>query len=181
MQPALPSTPEAPTSFTPEHTYEYPYPPVPEVFHSYGPTLGPYTYLPPELDYALPTLAARYTWLDEVVMNEYGTSCMPFGHPALVQTVITLLWGDKQYQQYLDVERKNLTPIIIFAGTILYQVLDEYSNGIFLPQDFSTRTNGLLHRKLHSHMTTLQDIELEPYNKLLEDIHAQGAEMLGAC
>ncbi|KAI5991667.1 hypothetical protein F5J12DRAFT_786313 [Pisolithus orientalis] len=69
MQPALTSAPEAPTCFAPEYTYEYTYPPIPEVPHSYshvqqgqcgGSTLGPYMYLPPELNYALPTLATRF-------------------------------------------------------------------------------------------------------------------------
>ncbi|KIO01512.1 hypothetical protein M404DRAFT_28553 [Pisolithus tinctorius Marx 270] len=82
VQPALPGTPEAPTYFTPEHAYEYPYPPMPEVSHSYGPTLGPYTYLPPELDYAPPTLAARFMRSMAPHPTPYS---IPLQHPELAQ------------------------------------------------------------------------------------------------
>ncbi|KAI6000972.1 hypothetical protein F5J12DRAFT_784221 [Pisolithus orientalis] len=41
--------------------------------------------------------------------NEYGTSWVPFSLPALIQTVVTLLWGNKQCKWYLDINRNSST------------------------------------------------------------------------
>ncbi|KAI6123490.1 hypothetical protein EDD16DRAFT_654355 [Pisolithus croceorrhizus] len=144
----------------------------------------------------VPVLCSDFTWLDSDfmvclfhIMNcvSYDpTSRMswvrlrvPFGHMALTQIVLNLLWGEKQYWRYLPVGNTDLTRVIVFAGTILHQVLDEYAGGTFSAQEFNARTSGALYKTLYTRAVSLEGCALASYIKLMEDLHAQGAEMLG--
>ncbi|KAI6115798.1 hypothetical protein EV401DRAFT_50874 [Pisolithus croceorrhizus] len=125
----------------------------------------------------VPVLCSDFTWLDSDFM--LGTTRVPFGHMALTQIVLNLLWGEKQYWRYLPVGNTDLTRVIVFAGTILHQVLDEYAGGTFSAQEFNARTSGALYKTLYTRAVSLEGCALASYIKLMEDLHARGAEMLG--
>lgn len=127
----------------------------------------------------VPILCSDFTWLDGDFTDECGTSRVPFGHTALTQIVLNLLWGEKQYWRYLQVGNTDLTRVIAFAGTILHQVLDEYAGGTFSAQEFNARTSGALYKTLYTRAVSLEGRALASYIKLMEDLHARGAEMLG--
>ncbi|KIK14187.1 hypothetical protein PISMIDRAFT_17478, partial [Pisolithus microcarpus 441] len=127
----------------------------------------------------VPILCSDFTWLDGDFTDECGTSRVPFGHTALTQIVLNLLWGEKQYWRYLQVGNTDLTWVIAFAGTILHQVLDEYAGGTFSAQEFNARTSGALYKTLYTRAVSLEGRALASYIKLMEDLHARGAEMKG--
>ncbi|KAI6166408.1 hypothetical protein EDD17DRAFT_1786436 [Pisolithus thermaeus] len=127
----------------------------------------------------VPVLCLDFTWLDGDFMDELGMTQVPFGHMALMQIVLNLLWGKKQYWCYLPVGNTDLTRVIVFTGTILHQVLDEYAGGTFSAQEFNVRMSGTLYKTLYTCAVSLEGCALASYIKLMEDLHAQGAEMLG--
>ncbi|KAI5993808.1 hypothetical protein F5J12DRAFT_858247 [Pisolithus orientalis] len=77
---------------------------------------------------------------------------VPFGHPALVQLVLNLLWGEKQYCRFVDTE--------------------EYSSRMFLALEFSLKDNHAIHRSITHRIMNLQGTELLDYTMLVDDLIA---------
>ncbi|KAI5998341.1 hypothetical protein F5J12DRAFT_849765 [Pisolithus orientalis] len=84
---------------------------------------------------------------------------VPFGHPALVQLILNLLWGEKQYL------------VIALAGMAFR---------MFLALEFSLKDNHAIHQSITRHIMNLQGTELLDYTMLVNDLIAQGKEMIEA-
>ncbi|KAI6098241.1 hypothetical protein EDD16DRAFT_1718087 [Pisolithus croceorrhizus] len=96
----------------------------------------------------------------------------PFSHSALVQLVLNVLWGERQYWRYLIPGEKDLTAIMVFAGTALQLVLNEYISGTFATLEFNTRANRSAYNELNHHLASLQGEDLACYSALTENIFA---------
>ncbi|KAI5996614.1 hypothetical protein F5J12DRAFT_785395 [Pisolithus orientalis] len=70
-------------------------------------------------------LLKDFMWLDETKMVQIlslfdyaannSIAVVPFGHPALVQLVLNLLWGEKQYCRFVNIEQRDLKVVIALA------------------------------------------------------------------
>ncbi|KAI6022132.1 hypothetical protein PISMIDRAFT_11846 [Pisolithus microcarpus 441] len=125
-------------------------------------------------------LLENFSWIDETHhLDDGSVSQVPFSHPAVIQVVIILLWGEKNYWRFIDVEHKNINPTVVFTGIVLQQALQEYSTGIFSPQELNARASRSSYDSLHSRLLSLRGGELERYNLLVDDLFTRGDEMLG--
>ncbi|KAI6149799.1 hypothetical protein BKA82DRAFT_4353882 [Pisolithus tinctorius] len=107
MQPALTSMPEV------SHSYPYV-----QQGQCGGSTLGPYTYLPPELDYALPTLAARFVHSVAPHLTQYS---VPLQHTKLAQR---WLWpGEMTPNEAQEVHEITINARTGLKGILLSQNL----------------------------------------------------------
>ncbi|KAI6000153.1 hypothetical protein F5J12DRAFT_846345 [Pisolithus orientalis] len=97
---------------------------------------------------------------------------VPFGHPALVQLVLTLLWGEKQYCRFVDIKQRDLKVVIALTGMALQLVLREYSSRMFSALDFSLKDNHAIHQSITCHIMNLQGTELMDYTILVDDLIA---------
>ena len=104
---------------------------------------------------------------------------MPFGHTALTQLILHLLWNEKRYCRYLESDRKTLDTVVPFAGTVFHWALGEYSRGVFSPAELNVRDNHTVHAGLVQRVSNLWGTELDRYNTLVADIYARGEEMIG--
>lgn len=130
----------------------------------------------------IPYLLKDFAWLDEpkTCAASDNVAVVPFGHPALVQLVLNLLWGEKQYCRFVDTERRDLKVVVALAGMALRLALREYSSGMFLALELSLKDNHAIHRSITCRIMNLQGTELLDYTMLVDDLIARGKEMIGA-
>ncbi|KAG9310722.1 hypothetical protein JVU11DRAFT_9323 [Chiua virens] len=106
-----------------------------------------------------------------------SAAVVPFGHPAVVQIILHVLWKDN-YATYLP-DNTNIDAVVTFAGTVVRWVLQDHSNVSVSQSEFNTREHLPIHVQLVQRLNTLQGSELERYRELTSDIYARGQEMIG--
>ncbi|KIK97502.1 hypothetical protein PAXRUDRAFT_136157, partial [Paxillus rubicundulus Ve08.2h10] len=106
-----------------------------------------------------------------------------FGHPAVVQLVLQVLWKDNRYSRYLTNSRNincfYINAVNLFRGTIIHQVLQENAVPIVTQNEFNLCDHLPTHIQHVQHIKRLQGSELDMYNALVDDVHTHAVEMRG--
>ncbi|KAF9235494.1 hypothetical protein BU15DRAFT_64846 [Melanogaster broomeanus] len=124
------------------------------------------------------SLLADFSYLDGVRTINGVDVVVPFGHPAVVQLVLQLLWKDNGYSRYLPNDM-NIDAVIAFAGTIVHWVLQENASVVVTQIEFNLREHLPTHTQHVQRIEGLQGNELDMYKALVDDLRVRGAEMRG--
>ncbi|KIK93046.1 hypothetical protein PAXRUDRAFT_42223, partial [Paxillus rubicundulus Ve08.2h10] len=132
-------------------------------------------------------LLSDFSYLDGIKTVSNAASghrkTVPFGHPAIAQLAIHMLWNEKRYCRYLSLNtagnRKNLDRVLVFSGTMFQWTLAEHSTGVFSPGEFQVWDNLQAHGEHKNHLPAVGSADRAGYDGLVDMIIARGFEMGG--
>ncbi|KAG9314923.1 hypothetical protein JVU11DRAFT_4031 [Chiua virens] len=85
------------------------------------------------------TLLSNFSYLDDIQMVDGSAVVVPFGHPAVVQLILHVLWKDN-YSTYLP-DNANINMVVTFADTIIHWILQDHGNISVSQSEFNTCEN----------------------------------------